>query len=242
MRTGNGIVIGALAITMASAGAAHAQSSVKVFVTIAQPDPVAVGASAKELRRKWSDLEKARTALEKQLKKEHGKEQSRWPDESVNTLTEARRAEVDAEANYLLAATNRESVSDTVNDIKSALDKVKSSEQRHALEIVDSVETADLIVDVIARRSWKQAGLPSLVGRDNTFDVYFSIRAAARELKMPSIKSRFGGIVVPLSTPSTGRPFWRFKVEGLQAWRSAATTAASVVESFADATAVSATN
>jgi hypothetical protein len=226
-----GLVIGA-------ASAVLAQSPIRVFVSTFESDD-STGAAPKELQHAARDADHRRSELEKQLKKELGKNEESWPEDKRATLDDARRAAAAANFEYLHANTKPESLSDTVGDLKDRLAKLKESDSQVPIEVVDTPASADLIVTIAARRSWLGPG-PTLMGRDNTFAIYFELRPAPRLAADAFASTRFGpklqlGTTTVIQTPRADAPSWRFEARGDQKWKNAAEWAAVTVQRFSTA-------
>jgi hypothetical protein len=224
--------------TLGFSASTYAAAPVKVYVTAAQPEARKKidDATSKQLRASIDAARRARQDLEKQLKAQYGKKEEAWPDEQQVALLDRREAEALAIADWEYRRIDPEAIADSGDDVKAALSKMNENHRR--VELVDSAEAADLVVELVARRSAYDPSLPSLLGRSNTFFLSFLLRAGSKmdPSQLVAFKQyrfrKFGYQGWALQRPRADLPVWRFETMGTQAWRSAAVAAAFLINDF----------
>jgi len=116
-------------------------------------------ATKNALKKKRDDADKARKALEKQLKSQFGKKREEWPAEKDDELYKLEEAAAMAEADYEYRKIDPKEIADAVDDMKGAAEgKGLQAGKKDRITLAASAAEADLVVEVLARRSKKQFG------------------------------------------------------------------------------------
>jgi hypothetical protein len=232
--------LAAIVVTiLAGQSVAAADTVLKVFVTAATPEPrkQVDAAMKKELESQVAAATKARKELEKELKGRYGKKEEAWPQEQQNALFDAREAEALATADYEYRRIDPEALSDTAEDLKNSLTgKGALQTKKDNVIVVNAEADADLVVEVVARRSAKT--LPTQI-RADLYYISFRIKAggklsADRFAAIPRDYRfrRFGYAAWRLQAPKPESPVWRFDAMGEQRWGNAAATASILINDF----------
>lgn len=186
------IVALSLAPAFFAGALALAQEPIAVYVTAATDVPKIDPADRKTVRK---DLEvKARAAYdamkaaEKEIKAQHGKKKEAWPKEKQEAFQELEDDRAEAEAALAYLDISPKGLSDSVQDIRESLAGKGTAGVKEYAKVVDSPDLADIVVEVVGRRSAKSD--PGLL-RDNEYYVAMKISAgprfdAARLGKIPS--------------------------------------------------------
>jgi hypothetical protein len=239
MHVRNLVVAAVVVSAMVGARLQAADAALKVAVTAATPearrdvDPTL----KKELEAKMEATSRARKDLEKQLKSQYGKKEEAWPKDKQDAYFEAQEAEALAEADYEYRRVNPEALADTAQDIRNSLSgKGAFQTRKDNVILVESPTEADIVVEVVARRSAKT--LPTQL-RADLYYISFLIKpggkmaadrfaAVSRDYRF----RRFGQSAWRLQAPRPDAPVWRFDALGQQRWSNAAGTAALLVNDF----------
>jgi hypothetical protein len=140
--------------------AATAKSSLSVFIAASKAEPrkEVDDATKNALKQKRDDARKARKALEKELKDKLGKREM-WPADKEEELYRLEEAEALANADVEYAKIDPKAISDAVVDLSRACEgKGLQAAKKDHIEIAASAAEADIVVEVIARRSQKELG------------------------------------------------------------------------------------
>lgn len=114
-----------------------------------------------ELERTKKETKKARKALDKKLKAEHGKDRDEWPDDQWEAYRLAMEAESMAhfEHNYLrsgaAAKGKQKDLNDSRQDIQEAIEGKSWSREQGEISLVKSSNDAELLVEVFDRASFR---------------------------------------------------------------------------------------
>jgi hypothetical protein len=226
---------------VAFAPAAWAQSADKamaVYVTAAEVTDVAKldKATEKRLKDAIDAAEKARKDLEKELKAKHGNKKESWPAEVQEQYYIAEETEALAQADWDYRRVKQEGLSDSAEDIRKSVIGDGMAGRKENINLVQSPADAELIVEVVGRRSAKT--LPTQLRADRYY-VSFTIKpgpklapaafgAASSDYRF----RRFGIWVWRLQAPRAESMWWRFDAHGDQRWGNAANNASLVIEDF----------
>ncbi len=189
-----------------------AQAPMKVFVTAAkvQERKDVDEATKNELKAKKDAAQKARKAKEDELKAKHGKKKEAWPAEVQDEYFEVAEAAALAEADYEYRKIELKGIDDSVKDVVESIQGKGMAGRKERLVLAPSVQDADLVVEVQARRSGKT--LPTQFKADRCY-LLFTIGAgahldAARFDRVPPNwrPGKFGHAVWRLATPKAERP------------------------------------
>lgn len=157
-----------------AAGADGPEVPLRVFVTAAQVEARkdVDDATKKALKDKRDEAREARKALEKQLKDQLGKKRESWPPEKDDELYQLEEAEALAEADYEYRKIDPKGISDSVKDLTESIQGKGVAGRKERINLVPSAADADLVVEVMARRSGKT--LPTQLKPDRCF-LLFSV-------------------------------------------------------------------
>jgi len=145
-----------LAAVMAAALAAvplMAAEPLRVYFTTASP-PAAEGdvkAKAEALKRErdkaWADYE----AVDKQLKKEHGKKYDKWPAEAKDKANLGYETYVSKALDYLLFTIKPKDLEDSIRDITNSVTGKGLAGVKENVVLAESAADAHLVLEAIAR-------------------------------------------------------------------------------------------
>jgi hypothetical protein len=228
--------------------ASDAPQTLQVFVTGAKVEARQdVDAATKDALKARRDAAKdARKALEKQLKEQYGKKRDTWPPDKDEELYVAEEAEALARADYEYRKIDPKAIRDAVKDIVKSVHGKGTAGRKHHVNLVESAEQADLVLEVLARRGEKT--LPTQFKPDWCY-VFFAIEpgaklnptAFARVPQNYRIRKGFGWGIYKIAAPSAEFPGFRFESNNQMtsgAWGSfgcygtAANAAAAAVDKF----------
>ena len=196
----------------------------------------------KALRTKANDAYNARKNAEKKIKEQFGKKREAWPPEKEEELYALEEAQAVAMATWQYRKVDPKAVNDAVKDLTRAAEgKGLQAGKKNHIAPAGSAADADLVVEVLARRSESNGGAFTAtdcwvlfsIGRGEKTD-------AARFAKIPAgyrVKTSFGLRAFKITGPSADRPVFTF--EGYNGGGSsfgchgaAANAASSVVDKF----------
>jgi hypothetical protein len=204
-----GVVMGAAA--MAAAAEAPTRS---VFITAGTLE-VAKG-EEKELRSKANEAYKTRKEAEKKLKEQFGKKREAWPPEKDEELYNLEEAQAVAMAAWQYRKIDPKAVADGVKDLSRAAEgKGMQAGKKNHIVLASSAADADVVVEVLARRSESNGG--AFTATDCW--VLFSIgrgqkTGAASFAKIPAgyrPKTSWGLNAYRIAGPSAERPVFMFE-------------------------------
>jgi hypothetical protein len=165
MQKGILLGVGALVCMSASVRAAD-EPALSIFVTEAkvEPRPEVDDATKNALKKKRDDASKARKTFEKEIKAQFGKKREEWPEEKEQALYQLEEAEALADVDYEYRKIDPKAIGDAVEDVARAAEgKGLQAMKKDHIKLAPSAADADLVVEVVARRSAKPLGavLPS---------------------------------------------------------------------------------
>lgn len=231
-----------------STSAADAQQTMDVAVVAAQVEARkdVDDATKNAFKAKRDEAKEARKAKEKQFKDQLGKKRETWPPDKDDELYALEEKEALTRAEYEYRRLDPKAIGDSVKDIVNAINGKGTSGRKKHVALASSAADADLVLEVLARRSEKT--LPTQLKPDWCY-VFFSIGPGgkldpARFAKVPKeyrIRKGFGWGIYKISGPSAESPVFRFESNNLMtsgAWGSfgcfgsAANAAAAAVDRF----------
>jgi hypothetical protein len=116
------------------------------------------------LKAKRDETSKARKALEKELKEKLGKKREAWPPDKDDELYRLEEAAALANADLEYAKVDPKAISDAVKDLTRACEgKGMQAGKKDHIAIAGSAADADLVVEVVGRRSQTEPGAVSPV-------------------------------------------------------------------------------
>lgn len=224
--------------------------SMSVFVGAAQVEPrKEVDDATKNALKATRDQKKeARKAKEKELKDQLGKKRDTWPADKDDELYVLEEVEALARADYEYRKLDPKAIGDAVKNIVEGIQGEGSAGRKKHVALVSSAADADLVVEVLARRSEKT--LPTQLKADLCY-VFFSIApggklAPGRFTKVPKeyrIRKGFGSGIYKISGPSPESPIFRFESSNLMTsttmgsfgcFSSAANAASAAIDKFVE--------
>jgi hypothetical protein len=152
------VVMAALCLSMARlVGADGPEKALRVFVTAARVEArrEVDDATKKALKAKRDEAREARKGLEKQLKDELGKKRESWPPAKDEELYLLEEAEALAEADYEYRKIDPKGIADSVEDLTESIQGKGVAGRKERIILAPSAADADLVVEVLARRSGK---------------------------------------------------------------------------------------
>ena len=154
---GRGLVVLGVVLGLAAAARAADEPTRSVFITAGTLE-VAKG-EEKELRTKASDAYKARKEAEKKLKEQLGKKREAWPPEKDEELYVLEEAEAVAMAAWQYRKIDPKAVADAIKDLSRAAEgKGMQAGKKNHITLANSAADAELVVEILARRSESKGG------------------------------------------------------------------------------------
>ena len=240
------VVSGCLAGFVVLSTGVHAQTKdrgMTVFVTAAPMAETRVDEEARKIvSARTSAAIQARKDLEKTLKAQHGGKRDKWPADANEALEEAEEAVAASNADWVYR-TKQAGLANSVEDIKRAVAGYGVGTKENVV-VVQSLNEAQLVVEVTGRRSGKTAF--ALAGqdkagqdKDDEFWITFLVKAG------PKLSAdRFAAVprdyqlrrvrynVARLATARPESPQWRFEAYNVQSWFHAGNAVAILIEDF----------
>ena len=208
----------ALCVAIApAAGADGPEVPLRVFVSAAQVEARkdVDDATKKALKEKRDEAREARKALEKQLKDQLGKKRESWPPEKDDELYQLEEAEALAEADYEYRKIDPKGISDSVEDLTESIQGKGMAGRKERIILVPAAADADLVVEVMARRSGKT--LPTQLKPDRCF-LLFSVgpggQGSAKSFaRVPANyrPKKFGLWAWRIASPKESKPVFTFE-------------------------------
>jgi hypothetical protein len=207
------VVLAALCLsTTRLVGADGPEKALRVFVTAARVEArrEVDDATKKALKAKRDEAREARKGLEKQLKDELGKKRESWPPAKDEELYLLEEAEALAEADYEYRKIDPKGIADSVEDLTESIQGKGVAGRKERIILAPSAADADLVVEVLARRSGKT--LPTQMKPDRCFVLFTLGPGGKTEAKsfarVPSNyrPRKFGLYAWRLAGPSEGKP------------------------------------
>jgi hypothetical protein len=235
-------VCGICVAVSASPDAQTSNKAMAVFLTAAQVTDVSKidKDTQKRLEQAIRDADKKRKDLEKALKAQHGNKRDQWPQEAQDRYLDAEEEVALATADLAYRKVKQEGLTDSVQDIKEALRGDGLAGKKENVRLVDSAADAQLIAEVIGRRSGSGGQAGGLLAlRDDKYWVLLAIKAgpklAPERFAAVPLTYRFGRLASTgwrLARPRPESPEWRFEAYGDLRWANAAHVASLIIEDF----------
>ena len=219
---------------------ALAQEPIAVHVTAAADvqkiEPGDRKAVRKDLETKWRAAHDATKAAEKEMKAQYGKKKEAWPPEKQEAFQVLEDDDAEAEAALAYLDITPKGLSDSAQDIRESLAGKGLAGAKEYAKYVNAPELADIIVEVVGRRSSKSD--PTML-RDNQYYIAFKIKAgpefdAARLGKVPPkyTGGGFGRRSVKLHTWSAAEPYITLEAYSEMRWANVGNTASAIINTF----------
>ena len=229
-----------VAAALGPAAPSSAQTALRVYVGAAKVEPSQPDKATKERMKDAAEAaDKARKETEKKLKDQFGKKREQWPAEQQDTLINAEEEAYKAAAAYHYLKLDPKAISDSTEDIKKKLagKGMLSAQKKHVMQVA-SAEEADLVVEVVGRRSSKT--LPTYLRADNYW-VCFSIAAggkldAGRLAGIPRNwrKPKWTSQAWKLHSYTAEEPYWKFEAYHSERWSDVADVASQLIDDFVE--------
>lgn len=233
MKTPFLIVTAALLCLTAPAYAQDTPGQVTVFVAVAPRQ--AIDARTPEQRiAAANEAQKALDALERSLKQQHGKKRDAWPADAQEQLLAAAEATGLARvARYYGVASP--SIGDSADDVRRGLGGAGIAVRQKHVRQVASAGEAQLVVEILDRRSADGGGFGLGKMLNTAYFVLFSIKAGPQGTpeQVAQAAQLFKGPWV--ARPRDGAPEWLFEAYANGSWKSAGVVASSIIDAFAKA-------
>jgi hypothetical protein len=203
------LALAALAFAAATVGA---QTPMKVYVTPAkvQERKEVDEATKNALQAKKQAARDARKAKEDELKAAYGKKKEQWPADKQEEFFAVDEAAALAEADYEYRKIDPKGIADSVEDLTESIQGKGVAGRKERIILAPSAADADLVVEVLARRSGKT--LPTQMKPDRCFVLFTLGPGGKTEAKsfarVPSNyrPRKFGLYAWRLAGPSEGKP------------------------------------
>jgi hypothetical protein len=221
---------------LTSAAKADAQP-IRVFVArveaAAPPKPTEADRQAASAA--YDAADKARKALEKTLKTQHGNKRDRWPAEAQESLADAEEARDRANADWQYRALAEPLDKFWATDIDRALTESGRTGRKEHISSVASANDAQLIVTLTGVRN-PMAATNAADDRCLSFLVARGPKLSAEQFaQLPRAYRPKRAQAKRLDGPSESSPVWRFEGCGLHPYFSEPEAIANIVNDFAGA-------
>jgi hypothetical protein len=235
-------VCGICVLVSTSPIAQTSDKAMAVYLTAAQVTDVTKidKETEKRLEQAIKDADGKRKDLEKALKAQYGGKREKWPVEAQDRYLDAEEEVALASAALSYRKVKQEGLIDSVEDIKQALGGYGLAGKKENVRLVDTASEAQLIVDVVGRRSGSGGQAGGLLAlRDDRYWVLLAIRGGPMlsperfaAVPLGYRYGRFGTTGWRLTRPRPGAPEWRFEAYGDLRWANAAHVASLIIEDF----------
>jgi hypothetical protein len=236
-------IVPALAGLAFVAVSAEGSTPMKVYVTAAkvQERKQVDDATKNALKAKKDAAKEARKAKEDEIKAAHGKKKEEWPPEKQEEFFAADEAAALAEADYEYRKIEIKGINDSVEDVIESIRGKGLAGRKERVDLASSVEDADLVVEVRARRSGKT--LPTQFKPDRCY-VLFSLGPGGKVdaehfARVPANyrPGTWGAAVYRLASPKPESPVFVFESYNgggneFGCWGAAGNAAASAINKF----------
>lgn len=227
---GAGLLSSALTPGDASTG------TLRVYVGAAKLQPREPDKATKqELKVKAEAASKARRDLEKEIKSQYGKKREAWPPDRQEAVLAAEEAASQAGAAYHYLKVDPKALADSAEDIRKKLagKGMLSREKKNVVQVA-TPEEADLVVEIVGRRSEKV--LPTDL-RAAYYWICFTITGGgkldpSRLARIPRdwMRSKWGRNSWKIQSYSPETPFWKLESYAEERWSDAADEASAVID------------
>lgn len=175
-------------------------------------------------------------ALEKDVKQQFGKKREQWPADKRGAVEKAEEKSAQALLKLQYLDSDPAGARDSVQDIRESLVGKGTAGVKEHVRDVAKPEEADLVVEILGRRSVKGAPEPGLIAVLDDYYVWLRISAGGR-----TDPARLGQ--VPLMWPGTARlvhswtddaPYWELEVMREGRWANVGNEVSRILNNFAD--------
>jgi uncharacterized protein (DUF1330 family) len=218
-------------LPLLSAGAEPpARGPLKVYVVAVAP--AAMDKAQVEAQRKKADeLDKAFEARLKELRKAHGKDVRKWPQDVRLEFHKQLLERNQAFAGPAYASTSAKDLEDSVENIVDSFGGKGLARKKEQVEVVDSKDDAHLVLEVVGR-----TGGSKLVRSPKYMTVIVrpgpKLSRGALE-RLPWFWDDQEGDVAPIHHPTPTEPWLQFQSWSMERWRDVANGISAVVNRLA---------
>lgn len=191
-------------------------------------------AAEADLRKRASAAGAVVKDLERALKPKYGNKRDLWPADQRLAWEKAQADRREADLVFEHLRNTQQEIDDTVEDIRNSLTGSGLMTQKKAIRLAEAPESAEMVVEVLGRRSARSPNQPGPVWRDNTFYLYLRLSPGPRgdAERFQRIRHPWGGSAREIRGPAAGEPFWAIEIQGDLRWLIAADQAASALNEF----------
>jgi hypothetical protein len=228
-----------LATTVAPGAAeAVAQDTIAVHVRAKEatrPEGEEKKALQKERRAEADAARNELKALEKDVKQQFGKKREQWPADRRAAVEKAEEKSVQASLKLQYLDIDPAGARDSAQDVRESLAGKGTAGAKEHVREVPKPEEADLVAEILGRRSVKGTDVGLLAALD---DYYVWLRISAGGRTDPARLGR-----VPLMWPGTarlvhswtdGEPYWELEVMREGRWANVGNEVSRILNNFAD--------
>lgn len=175
-------------------------------------------------------------ALEKDVKQQFGKKREQWPADKRAAVEKAEEKSAQALLKLRYLDADPAGARNSVEDVRESLAGKGTAGVKEHVQDVAKPEEADLVVEILGRRSQKGAPEPGLTAALDDYFVWMRISAGGR-----TDSARLGQ--VPLTWPGTARlvhswtdaePYWELEVTREGRWANVGNEVSRVLNNFGD--------
>ena len=227
----------ALALAALAATATAEAQPIRVFVArVEAPAPPRPTESDRlEASAAYDVADKARKALEKELKTQYGGKRDKWPADAQARLADAEEARDRANASWLYRADAERLDKFWANDIDLALTRSGKTGRKEHITSVASKDDAQLVVTLTGVRN-PLAAVNGAADRCLMFVVARGPKLSSEQFaRIPPTYRPTRAKAKRLEGPADTSPFWRFEGCGLHPYFDEPEAIANIVDDFAGA-------
>jgi hypothetical protein len=216
------------------APAAQAQAPprgpLRIHVVAVAPPPKDK-AQVEAQRKRADELDKAFEARSKELRKAHGKDVKKWPEDVRLAFHKQLLERNQAFAGPAYADTSAKDLQDSVENIVDSFGGKGLARKKEQIEVVDSKDDAQLVLEVVGR-----TGGSKLVRSPKYMTVIVrpgpKLAPGALE-KLPWFWDDQEGDVAPIHHPTAAEPWLQFQSWSMERWRDVANGISAVINRLA---------
>ena len=170
------------------------------------------------------------------MKQQFGKKREQWPADTRAAVEKAEERSAQALLKLQYLDSDPIGARDSVEDVRKSLAGKGTAGVKEHVQDVATPEEADLVVEILGRRSAKGAPEPGLIAALDDYYVWLRISAGGR-----TDPARLGQ--VPLTWPGTARlvhswtdaaPWWELEVMREGRWANVGNEVSRILNNFAD--------
>jgi hypothetical protein len=202
----------------------------KVYVVAVAPAPMDK-AQIEAQRKKADELDKAFEARLKELRKAHGKDLKKWPEDVRIEFHKQLLERNQAFAVPAYAGTSAKDLEDSVENVVDSFGGKGLARKKEQIEVVDSKDDAHLVLEVVGR-----TGGPKLIRSPKYMSVIVRPGpklGAGAITKLPWFWDDQEGDVAPIHHPTAAEPWLQFQSWSTERWRDVANGISAVINRLA---------